>query len=65
MELVQPKHIHLNRFSILPDVWWMPYSETAIQTFKALAKYFTTGSLLKAALALPYIFRRLKELMRK
>jgi len=65
MELVQPKHIHLNRFSILPDVWWMPYSETAIQTFKALARYFTTGSLLKAALALPYIFRRLKELMRK
>ncbi|GIU81371.1 MAG: aldehyde dehydrogenase family protein [Acidobacteria bacterium] len=63
MELVQPKHIHLNRFSILPDIWWMPYSETAIKTFKALAKHFASGSMLKASLALPQIVRRLKELL--
>jgi acyl-CoA reductase-like NAD-dependent aldehyde dehydrogenase len=65
MELVQPKHIHLNRFPILPDVWWMPYSETAIETFKALARYFASGSLLKASLALPQIVKRIKELISK
>jgi succinate-semialdehyde dehydrogenase/glutarate-semialdehyde dehydrogenase len=34
MELVQPQHIHVNRFAILPDAWWMPYSSTAVETFR-------------------------------
>ncbi|MCS6874665.1 MAG: aldehyde dehydrogenase family protein [Pyrinomonadaceae bacterium] len=65
MELVNPKHIHLNRLLLFPDAWWMPYSETAINTFKGFAKYFASGSLIKTLLLLPMIFKRIKELTKK
>lgn len=62
MELVQIQHIHTNRFTFLPDLWWLPYSPTASETFREFAKYFATGSLLKSARLLPQFWKRLKEL---
>jgi len=62
MELVQAQHIHTNRFTILPDAWWLPYSPTASGTFRGFAKYFATGSLLKTARLLPQLWKRIKEL---
>ncbi|MFN2502408.1 MAG: aldehyde dehydrogenase family protein [Pyrinomonadaceae bacterium] len=65
MELVQPQHIHVNRLSVLPDVWWMPYTATAAKTFRGFAKYFATGSLFQTARLLPQLLRRIQELRRK
>ena len=65
MELVQPQHIHVNRVAILPDAWWMPYSPTAIQTFKKFATNFASGSLAKTNLMLPQLLRRVRELVKK
>ncbi|HMT06618.1 MAG TPA: aldehyde dehydrogenase family protein [Pyrinomonadaceae bacterium] len=65
MELVQPQHIHVNRIAILPDAWWMPYSETAVATFRKFATHFASGSLLKTNLMLPQLFKRVRELMKR
>jgi succinate-semialdehyde dehydrogenase/glutarate-semialdehyde dehydrogenase len=62
MELVQPQHIHVNRFAILPDAWWMPYSPEAVKTFRGFAKYFASGSILKTARLLPQLWKRIQEL---
>jgi succinate-semialdehyde dehydrogenase/glutarate-semialdehyde dehydrogenase len=64
-ELVAAKHIHVNRFSIVPNVWWMPYGATAIETFKGLAKYFSSGSLAQTTRLAPLMLKRIKELRRK
>jgi len=65
MELVQPQHIHVNRFAILPDAWWMPYSSTAVETFRGFATKFATGSMRKTSLLIPQLARRVWELVRK
>ena len=65
MELVQPQHIHVNRFAILPNAWWMPYSATAVETYRGFAKYFATGSALQTARLLPRLFKRIRELRQK
>lgn len=62
MELVQPQHIHVNRFAILPDAWWFPYSPTAVDTFRGFATKFASGSILKTVSLLPRLWRRIKEL---
>ena len=65
MELVQPQHIHINHLSLLPDAWWMPYSPTAVATFRKMARTFASGSLVKTTALLPQLARRIKELMRR
>ena len=65
LELVQPQHIHTNRITLLPDAWWMPYSPTALETFRGFATKFATGSLLKTATLLPQLWKRIKELRRR
>ncbi len=65
MELVQPQHIHVNRLSHLPDAWWMPYSATAVETFRGFAKYFASGSILKSVRMLPSLSKRLRELRKR
>jgi len=62
MELVQPQHIHINHMPLLPDAWWMPYSSTAVETFRGFAKYFASGSALKTARLLPQLWKRIREL---
>jgi succinate-semialdehyde dehydrogenase/glutarate-semialdehyde dehydrogenase len=64
MELVQPQHIHINHLALLPNAWWLPYSPGAVQTFRGFAKYFASGSVLKTALLLPQLLRRVKELQK-
>lgn len=65
MELVQPQHIHTNRFAIMPNAWWMPYSSTAVETFRGFATKFASGSILKTASLIPQLLRRMKELMQR
>ncbi|MEP7214083.1 MAG: aldehyde dehydrogenase family protein [Acidobacteriota bacterium] len=65
MELVQPQHIHINRLAILPNAWWMPYSATAVETFRGFAKYFATGSMFQTSRLMPQLLRRVRELRRK
>ncbi|PYS99400.1 MAG: succinate-semialdehyde dehydrogenase [Acidobacteria bacterium] len=65
MELVQPQHIHINRFAILPDAWWLPYSPEAVKTFRGFATKFASGSLLRTATLMPQLFRRIRELLKK
>lgn len=64
MELVQPQHIHVNRIAIMPDAWWMPYSTTAVETFRGFATKFASGSLLKTAMLTPLLGRRILELIK-
>lgn len=65
MELVQPQHIHVNKISLVPNAWWMPYSGTAVETFKGFAKYFASGSLFQTSKLMPQLLKRIKELMKK
>ncbi len=65
MELVAPQHIHVNRFLLTPDVWWFGYSKNAIETFRQMARYFSSGSLRQAFKLAPQMLRRIKELRRK
>ncbi|MGI9166095.1 MAG: aldehyde dehydrogenase family protein, partial [Pyrinomonadaceae bacterium] len=60
LELVTPRHIHVNRISSLPDVWWFRYTGTS-QLFRGLARRLTSGSILKATPLLPQLIRRLME----
>lgn len=64
-ELVQPQHIHVNRFAFLPDAWWMPYTPEAVKTFRGFATKFASGSLIKTATLLPQLGKRIKELRKK
>ena len=59
LELVYPQHIHVNRFSFLPDLWWFRYSSQAGKLFGRLASNFTTGSIVKTSVLLPQMIRRL------
>ncbi len=65
MELVQPQHIHTNHVAILPDAWWMPYSATAIATFRKMTTTFASGSLIKTVSLMPQLLKRVRELLRK
>jgi len=65
MELVQPQHIHVNRIALLPDAWWMPYSATAAKTFRKMTTTFSSGSLLRTAMLLPQLAKRIRELMKR
>jgi acyl-CoA reductase-like NAD-dependent aldehyde dehydrogenase len=64
-ELVQPQHIHVNRFAFLPNAWWMPYTPEAVKTFRGLATKFASGSLFKTTTLLPQLWKRIKELRKK
>ena len=59
LELVHPQHVHVNRISFLPDLWWFRYSPKAAKLFGGLASDFTTGSILKTSRLLPQMLRRL------
>ncbi len=65
MELVQPQHIHVNRIALLPDAWWMPYSSTAVETFRGFARKFASGSVIKTAALLPQLLKRINELRKR
>jgi succinate-semialdehyde dehydrogenase/glutarate-semialdehyde dehydrogenase len=62
LELVNPHHIHVNRFGWLPDLWWFRYDLNAGKLFRGLANYFTTGSILRTSRLLPEMLRRLLKL---
>ena len=62
LELVNPHHIHVNRFGWLPDLWWFHYDPSAGKLFRELAKYFTTGSIVRTSRLLPSMLRRLLKL---
>lgn len=65
LELVAPQHIHVNRFLLVPDVWWFGYSRNAIETFKDMARYFSSGSLVKTIWLAPQFLKRIRELRKK
>ena len=61
LELVIPKHVHVNRISFLPDLWWFRYDANATRLFAGLARHFTTGSIMRTARLLPQMTRRVFE----
>jgi acyl-CoA reductase-like NAD-dependent aldehyde dehydrogenase len=65
LELVAPHHIHVNRLTLLQDVWWFSYTPGAAALFRSLARRFASGSLLQAALLSPQMLRRLRERKRR
>ena len=62
LEMVNPHHIHVNRFGWLPDLWWFRYDLDAGRLFRGLANYFTTGSILRTSRMLPEMLKRLLRL---
>jgi len=57
LELVSPRHIHINRLGIIPDMWWFGYTPIAAKLFRGLARRFATGSLLQTSLLMPQILK--------
>ena len=62
LEMVSPRHIHVNRISSVPDLWWFGYTATARDMFRGLARRFATGSVLQTMLVLPQMIKRFMEL---
>ena len=58
LELVRSQHIHVNRVSFLPDLWWFNYTEDAGQLFRGFARRFASGSILQSIPLLPGMIRR-------
>ncbi len=65
LELVTPQHIHVNRISFLPDLWWYGYGAGARTLFQSLASKFTTGSILATALSMPKMLARFWEMRKR
>ena len=65
LEMVAPHHVHVNRLAFLQDLWWFAYTPGAAALFRSLARRFSTGSLLQAALLSPQMLRRLRERKRQ
>jgi len=61
LELVAAQHIHVNRITLLPDLWWFNYTARAAALFRGLARRFTTGSVWPTSLLLPQMLRRWRE----
>src|SRR5882724_13213316 len=61
LELVSTRHIHVNRFGFIPDLWWFNYSPDAGQLFRGFARRFASGSVFQTMLLLPQMVRRLME----
>jgi acyl-CoA reductase-like NAD-dependent aldehyde dehydrogenase len=61
LELVQPKHVHVNRMTILLDFWWFNYTPRAAHLFRGFARRFATGNPLQTSLLLPSMIRRYFE----
>jgi acyl-CoA reductase-like NAD-dependent aldehyde dehydrogenase len=59
LELVSPQHVHVNRMSFLPDLWWFRYGPQATGLFRSLASNFTTGSIVRSARSAPQMLARL------
>ncbi|QQS39872.1 MAG: aldehyde dehydrogenase family protein [Acidobacteriota bacterium] len=64
-ELVAVQHIHVNRFTFLPDIWWFGYSSNAVGTFREMAKKFASGSFAKLVRFVPAMLGRIREMRRK
>jgi succinate-semialdehyde dehydrogenase/glutarate-semialdehyde dehydrogenase len=65
LEMVAPHHIHVNRLTLLQDVWWFSYTPEAASLFHSLARRFATGSLLQTLLISPQMLRRYRERKRR
>jgi acyl-CoA reductase-like NAD-dependent aldehyde dehydrogenase len=61
IELVSVRHIHVNRLSFIPDLWWFRYTPEAGRLFRGFARRFASGSIFQAMLLLPQMVRRLTE----
>jgi delta 1-pyrroline-5-carboxylate dehydrogenase len=61
IELVSVRHIHVNRLSFIPDLWWFGYTPEAGRLFRGFARRFASGSIFQAMLLLPQMVRRLTE----
>jgi succinate-semialdehyde dehydrogenase/glutarate-semialdehyde dehydrogenase len=62
LELVYGQHIHVNRWSFLPDLWWFNYGPNAGRLFRRFARRFASGSLLQSSVLLPQMVRRWRQL---
>jgi succinate-semialdehyde dehydrogenase/glutarate-semialdehyde dehydrogenase len=58
LELVSPRHIHVNRLGFLPDLWWFGYTPDAGRLFRGFARRFASGSIFQTILLLPQMIRR-------
>ena len=61
LELVTAQHIHVNRVTFVPDLWWFNYTPSAGKLFRGLAKRFATGKALQTSRLMPQMIRRLWE----
>jgi succinate-semialdehyde dehydrogenase/glutarate-semialdehyde dehydrogenase len=61
LELVSARHIHVNRITFVPDLWWFRYDAKAAALFRGLAGRFTKGSIWQTSLLLPQMLRRFFE----
>jgi acyl-CoA reductase-like NAD-dependent aldehyde dehydrogenase len=61
LELVTPRHVHVNRLALIPDFWWFGYTPQAASLFRGFARRFATGNPLQTSLLLPRMVRRIFE----
>ena len=65
LEMVTPRHVHVNRLTRLHDFWWFGYTPRAAQLFRGFARRFATGSPLQTMLLAPQMLRRIVEARRR
>ena len=65
LEMAAPHHVHVNRLTMMQDVWWFSYTPGAASLFRSLARRFATGSLLQTLLISPQMLARYRERRRR
>lgn len=59
LEMVAPQHVHVNRITFMPDIWWFRYDLAATRLFRGLAAHFTTGSIVRTSRLFPQMLKRM------
>lgn len=60
MEMVEARHVHLNRLTSIKNFWWYPYNKDLYQVFKSLAPTLSLGNLWGLVRSLPNIIRAIR-----
>ena len=61
LELVEPKHLHINRVTYMKDFWWYQYDKTKFSLMMSMATVlFGKGILKRMAAAIRFVWLQLK-----
>ncbi len=62
LEMVEPKHVHINKMAFMKDLWWYTYDQARINFFLAMADAFFAKGIVKRIKGLMKMIARSRKL---